>query len=410
MDRDKFLSFSSCLILLPVMLILLSACGAEDIDPQNTTTPTILPPTLSPVPTRTFSLQPPDTVRATYAAKATENALKPPTLTPSPSVTPTPTIPATWTEIATVIPTFTSIPLGELTLDDYILVPENEFVYSSDNLENTWEFLQRIPDSIYDRRKDSWESTPQPELTLSEINGSLSAFGYRVEETSSEGGWTIYGFFEDQRLVQDDVRIFQKIIVNHSRTDFALVFNHGISWDLGYARRGFVDLWWNTRGGYDWFPKVDLAFFIRDNLVRVNFIDSPIVIRNDEIIYTHDISYIGPSHCPLISFQQWQDQWVMEVDGEVIVNGGFLHQKHGYNKAFHWQLLNGKPFFLFEDDGKFGISFNGKVLPVEFDEIIYTMCGDRLLPPTLGPWGNSSIVGFYGRKEGYWHYFELGSF
>ncbi len=336
MDRDRLLSFSTSLVLLPVLVILLSACGAGDIVLQNTTTPTLLPPTLSPAPTRTLSLEPPDTVRATYAAKATENASKPPTLTPSPSTTPTATIQTTRAEMPPVIPTFTSIPLGELTLEDYILAPENEFVYSSDDNENTWEFLFRIPDTIFDRRKIFWESLEVPDLTPSEINGRLSAFGYRVEETRTEGGWTFYGLFEGQDLILDDILHFQKLIVNQSKTDFALVFLHGCSRDLGYARKGFVDPWWNTMGGYDWSPEVDLAFFIGDNLIRIDFTNSPIVIRNDETIYIHDISYIGPSHCPLIGFQQWQDQWVMEVDGEVIVNGRPLHQEYGHNKSFHW--------------------------------------------------------------------------
>lgn len=312
--------------------------------------------------------------------------------------------------MTTLIPSFTSIPLGELTLDDYNLAPEEVFSFSSDDQGNTWDFIFLIPDTIYDRRKDMWKRTPEPDLTLSEINQKLSAFGYRVEETNSEGGWTIYGLFEGQNLVQDDIRYFQKIILNSSGTDFALVFNHGTNRDLGYARKGFIDPYWNTRGGYDWFSEVDLAFFIGDDMLRVNFTDSPIVIRNDEIIYTHDISHIGPSHCPLLSFQRWKDQWVMEVDGEVIMNDVLLHQKHGYDRAFHWQLLNNKPFYFFERDGRFGISYDGQFLPVEFDEIVYTVCGDRLLPPTLGPEGNSRIVGFYGRKDGYWHYYELGRF
>ncbi|OGO16927.1 MAG: hypothetical protein A2Z14_06040 [Chloroflexi bacterium RBG_16_48_8] len=409
MIRDRFLLLSPSLILLLASVILLSACGTGEIGTQNTTTPTILPKTPLPEPTRTLSLDRPDTVRETYAARATEDASKPPTLTPGPPGTPTPIIQPSKTEKTTLIPTFTSIPLGELTLEDYLLAPETYFTYSSDEREgDIWEFILRIPDTIYNRRKDWWESAPEPKLTLSEINKRLSAFGYRVEETGSEGGWTFYGLFEGQNLVQDDIRYFRKIIVNQSGTDFALIFNHGLSWDLGYARKGFVDPGWNTRGGYDWFPDVDLAFFIGDDLIRINFIDSPVVIRNDEIIYIHDISYIGPPHCPLMSFQQWKDQWVMEVDGEVIVNSGLLHQKYGYTRAFHWQLLNGKPFFFFEKDGMYGISFNEQVLPVEFDEIAYAMCG--VLPPTLGPRGNSRIVGFYGRKGGYWHYYELGLF
>jgi hypothetical protein len=416
MEWDRHLSLSSFLILLPILAILVTACKRVETESLNTSTPTITSPTLLAEPTRTLSLERPDTVRATYVVKATQDALKPPSLTPNPSatpkpsVTPTPSIQPTRVEMSTLVPSFTSFRMGELTLEDYILAPESEFAYSSDDLENTWEFLYRIPDMIYDRRKETWVSVPEPDLTLSKINQRLSAFGYRAQEMDPEGGWTIYGLFQGQNLIQGDIRTFRKILVNPSGTDFALIFNHGTSRDLGYARKGFIDPWWNTMGGYDWLDEVDLAFFIGDDLIRVNFTDSPIVIKNDEIVYTHAITYMGPSHCPLISFQRWNDQWVMEVDGDVIINGEPLHQKYGYETAFHWQLLNGKPLFIFEKDGRFGISFNGQALPVEFDEIVYTMCGERLLPPTLGPWGNSRIVGFYGRKEGFWHYFELGPF
>ncbi len=58
----------------------------------------------------------------------------------------------------------------------------------------------------------------------------------------------------------------------------------------------------------------------------------------------------------------------MYLDGEL------LNEKYGYDAAFEFQILAGKPFFFFESEGKFGISYDWQEYELPVESIIHYTC------------------------------------
>ncbi len=60
--------------------------------------------------------------------------------------------------------------------------------------------------------------------------------------------------------------------------------------------------------------------------------------------------------------------------GELYLDGELLNEKYGYDAAFEFQILAGKPFFFFESEGKFGISYDWQEYELPVESIIHYTC------------------------------------
>lgn len=117
--------------------------------------------------------------------------------------------------------------------------------------------------------------------------------------------------------------------------------------------------------------------------------------------------FLYPFAYPLfLAIHGWGDQWVMEVDGTLVLDGQILNLERDYGEAFGWSLLGGKPFFFFEKDGKYGISYDGEDLPLEYDAILHTTTTSSPLDPKV----NEHMAWFYGIRDGMWYYVEVGRY
>ena len=54
-----------------------------------------------------------------------------------------------------------------------------------------------------------------------------------------------------------------------------------------------------------------------------------------------------------------------------------------------------------------GISYDGEVLPVNYDEVIHYRCCE---PAAFNVGGSEQMVWFYARRDGAWYYVELGKY
>lgn len=98
------------------------------------------------------------------------------------------------------------------------------------------------------------------------------------------------------------------------------------------------------------------------------------VMKGDQVIYTTQPSDASPID-PLRGLWTYGDyHWVLEyarvdnaagpdnsissnVTGQIVLDGELLNETRGYQEAFGFQLLNGKPFYFFQRDGQIGVAF-----------------------------------------------------
>ncbi len=90
--------------------------------------------------------------------------------------------------------------------------------------------------------------------------------------------------------------------------------------------------------------------------------------------------------------------------GELYLDGELLNEKYGYDAAFEFQILAGKPFFFFERDGKFGISYDWQEYELPVESIIhYTCCSGA----ANNPLHFENLVAFVTSQGQKLSYYEL---
>jgi hypothetical protein len=146
----------------------------------------------------------------------------------------------------------------------------------------------------------------------------------------------------------------------------------------------------------------------------------------DQVIYTLSLGQPGPLSQVQGVWAQG-DTWVAEVvhltchsvrtgesqsvecqpRGLIIQNGEVLNEHYGYEEAFGFQWLNGKPFYFFQKAGKIGIHDHDQEISLEYDEIPHYKCCSAA---ELNPRHATQMVAFFARRGEQWYYVEVGLF
>ena len=105
------------------------------------------------------------------------------------------------------------------------------------------------------------------------------------------------------------------------------------------------------------------------------------------------------------SFCAWDDNWMFETHDIVVMNGKVLNHELGYDEIFSWHLLGDKPTFFVKNKGKYQISFDGKLIPLAYDEIFHYWCEDREFCGTKiseSPHTDGTKTWFKARRDNAW--------
>lgn len=138
------------------------------------------------------------------------------------------------------------------------------------------------------------------------------------------------------------------------------------------------------------------------------------VMRGETVIFETDAGLPSPL-MPLQGLWTYNGHWALEIlfadsttwAGEVFIDGELINQAKGYNEAFSFQLLAGKPFFFYYRNGHAGYSYDGQETDLAYNEIPhYHCCSEDAVNPVQA----QNMVAFFGKKEANWFYVELGSF
>jgi hypothetical protein len=106
------------------------------------------------------------------------------------------------------------------------------------------------------------------------------------------------------------------------------------------------------------------------------------------------------------------DHWYLEVadwqgQGQMIRDGASLNERYGYEDAFGFQLLNGKPFYFYRRDGQIGVSFDGQETLLGYDDVPHNQCCSAA---EANPVQAEKMVAFFALRGETWHYVEIGSY
>jgi hypothetical protein len=278
----------------------------------------------------------------------------------------------------------------ELTVKEYTVVE------ASVDSPTHFEFLDRIPEEVFEKR-DARLSTAL-ERRLSRNNALLEPFGYSLQ--SVHGSETqLYALYKDEQQVQGEISNFREASVDGSGSDFALVVE---LWSDGFrlVQNGRIQDW--DMGASLYTPPV----FHGDQLLNLYWDDQRSqvqVMQGQEQLYAFASLFMVD--IPAKGLWSWEGHWLLEVDGFLIQDGENLNERLGYEEIFGWQLLDGKPFYYFRKGPRVGISYDGDRLPVYYEEIVHYRCCE---PGAFNNAGSEDMAWFYGLRDGTWYYVEIG--
>lgn len=130
------------------------------------------------------------------------------------------------------------------------------------------------------------------------------------------------------------------------------------------------------------------------------------VVKSDseslKIIYSFSV-YTEPMYSTK-EFVSWNGHWVWAARDFLIQDGEILNERLGFQEIFQWKLIDDKPAYLFRKDGRVGFSYDGKIIPLEYQEVArYMCCGYSVNNPSL----SDDSAHFFAERNGIWYYVVL---
>lgn len=136
------------------------------------------------------------------------------------------------------------------------------------------------------------------------------------------------------------------------------------------------------------------------------------VWRSENLLYSFPVNDIGYEQKNLLRYGDHWIFWFTDLDtnlGWVVQDGVTLNNIHNYESAFSVFLLDDKPFFFFQRDNQFGVSFNNQEILLPYSNISYApICCEGGGSGRWNPRGTNIMVGFYTKENSEYRYIEIG--
>jgi anti-sigma factor RsiW len=305
-----------------------------------------------------------------------------PTPTPEP-ITLTPGIPP-----ASIQPVITK--LGALTVEEYPVVS------SGVDTPSHLEFNQRIPNAVFARRS-AWRGYDVDRLDAT--NALLKPFGYALRAAGSQA-YELMGPSPSGPVLIKQISTFW--VPSVSAKDFAMIAEEIGGKGKTYLVRSASIAEWDPMAHHYARPVL-----VGEHLMAVEASAAPgrvDVSADGQVVYTHYSDSLSIAE-PVKGLSTWNGHWVLEIEGDMIIDGQSLNRQQGYSEAFGWQLIAGKPFYFFRNSDAEQISYDGQTLPLRYEQVIHYRCCE---PAAFNNGSNTSMAWFYALKNGVWNYVELG--
>lgn len=332
------------------------------------------------------------------------NTLHSPTPTPSTeSASPTPA-PQETLASPTALPTFATTlqtsTFGSLTVEEAFLSPVDDYTLSESDVRYD-EFYSRIPTDLMERYSERREMLQAQSSGMSDraVIEALIPFGYRME-----GQPMAYTLYQGDTVISDEITFFSSFQVNQSKTDFAMLVTVK-NQQVWLVQKNRFELYFEGK------PRTS-PIFIGDKLLTaiIQYTEDSVngvVFQGDKVIYTYPKVAAGPETCPIDFFRAWKGHWVLQINGEDIMDGKPLGQENGYDLAFNWFLIDQKPIYLFQKEAQYGVWYDGKELPLKYDGIVRSTCAVGALTYPFAAYGQDDLIDFYAQKDGNWYFVQI---
>ncbi len=279
----------------------------------------------------------------------------------------------------------------ELVVEEYALVDVDA------DSPTHFEFMQRLTSDITEKRMQ-WKNLT-PDLAVQDINTILSKYGYSIKHDAMLSSYT-YRLLENYAILIDGVYPVGNATENKAQDDFALLVqtNDGTSYLL------------QKSGLQEWHPGEMTSFapvYYQNELIYpVINSDIQIVTESGKVLYETSLPS-NPVMNPIQTFQSWNGHWILEKDGEVIMDGKSLNKELSFDEIFDWQIIQGEPFFFVRENknSSYSIVYAGQQLDQQYDDIAHYQCCE---PAAFNPQGNDYMTWFYASRDGIWYYAEAG--
>lgn len=105
-------------------------------------------------------------------------------------------------------------------------------------------------------------------------------------------------------------------------------------------------------------------------------------------------------------FISWNGHWILTFGDFLVQDGEIINKKLGYQQIFDWNLINNKPAYFFNKGPRFGLSYDGQVLPLQYEEIANGICcwDNGVAPWEVHAYISGDSARFYGKRNGVWYY------
>lgn len=288
-----------------------------------------------------------------------------------------------------------------------LIVEEHRICSKEVDTPDHFEFGHRIDKAILEKRRLCREA-PYDKWSVSYMNAGIKPLGYELIQQSANG--MTYDLHRDGKPIVRNLHDPQHFAIDDTGKRFAFMASQTVG-KTGYRYvlccNGIARRWDNRRIG---------PIFLNGELLHIQeiglepsgkkYIDRhKFEVKNGEKTLYAFTAEESVTDTPIKSFFSWRGAWVVEYRDNVVANGVNLREKNGYSKMFSYCLVEGKPFYFFEKDGKIGISFDGRTLPYVYEEVVHYQCCE---PAHFNAMHNDSMVWFYALKDGFWHYVEAG--
>ena len=289
-----------------------------------------------------------------------------------------------------------SAPSGAFQVREYAIIEE-----SSDNPTHAG-FEQRVQQALASNQTP-WRFQNVQDPTLAP-NEALAPFGFRLQANPTPP-FSAYALYHNDHLIARDILRFWPVSVkasdSQSASDFLLTYETVDGQRLVASQDGIRR--WPEGASADQIttPPVyygDLIAYAQTGASSVN------IYAGTGLLYSGKAPAGSAADS---SLQTWGRQhWVVEMNGNAILDGQDLNRLYHYDSVFQWHILNDQPFYFYTQNGLTHINYAGKDLPYTYDQVVH---GPGSLP-VFTPGDNGHIIWFYALRDGVWYYVEAGNF
>jgi hypothetical protein len=316
------------------------------------------------------------------------------TLQPSPTTTPT-------------VPLSTILPNTEPPINPTLLISEGgSFWENTDSLPSNISVTEyALPPEKNPTKNDGlFQFVPTPAWIIEKTETSptfhtttLEEIGYELRTVYTAGGLPYsQGLYKDGQLLFDSDTSVSDIytLPTNSGLITAFVVEVNLGSETFLIQNDVIYAW----GGYAIDTSAPILY--NEELLWARTYSDRIEIKksNGDIVFTLTTPWL-PNHRP--SLRAWNGHWILEENGFVIQDGEMLNQKLGFLEVFNWSLVKDKPTYFFQKDSRIGLSYDGKILPINYQNVAHDLCcGPTQNNPSMG----NDAIKFFGERDGVWYY------